>query len=268
MMNNQLTYLIVIFLFTIHCQPTTPDYNADLIINNALILSMDSAETIYRQAQVVVKNSRIIALGENPAEQYRAAKVMDAKGMMLLPGFVNTHAHSAMTIFRGLSDDHSLEDWLNKYIWPAERKFVDEKVVRLGSQLAIIEMIRSGITTFSDMYFFEDAVAEECRQVGIRALLAESLIDYPTPSFKKPEQGLKIADAQLQRWKGDSLVTVTVAVHAPYTASAELIKQAYALAETYDVPFSMHLSESAGELAQSQQAHQQTPKLCKYSVGV
>jgi 5-methylthioadenosine/S-adenosylhomocysteine deaminase len=272
-MKKQLLYFLSL-LFLVGCASNTEKKSdkikVDLIVENALILTMDSSETIYKKGTVVVSNSRIIAVGKTSelSKKYKGKKKLDGKGMMLLPGFVNTHAHSGMTIFRGLSDDHNLEDWLNKYIWPAERKFVNQKTVRLGTQLAIIEMIKSGITTFSDMYFFEDAVAQECKSIGIRALLAESLIDYPTPSFKTPEQGLKITEQQLEKWKNDSLVTMAVSAHAPYSASTELIQKSYALAEKYDVPFSVHLSESEWEVAKFKKEYNKTPTEYLYSLGV
>ena len=159
---------------------------ADLIITGGLVVSMNPARTIYQDASVAIKNDSILAIGPRAEieAKYKAANTIDARGKLILPGFINGHTHVPMTLFRGLHDDVTLNDWLYKYIFPAEAKNVNEDFVRWGTRLAAAEQIRSGVTTFADMYYFEDAVAEETKAAGMRGVLGETFIDFPAPDNK------------------------------------------------------------------------------------
>src|SRR5919109_2232063 len=201
---------------------------ADLIITGGTVVTMDGSRAIYDDGAVVVKGDTIVAVGPRSvlAAKYAGAQTIDARGKLLLPGFINGHTHVPMTLFRGLHDDVTLNDWLYKYIFPAEKKNVNEEFVRWGTRLAAAEQIRSGVTTFADMYYFEDAVAEETKAAGMRAVLGETFIDFPAPDNKAWEAGLAYTRDYIKRWKGDSLITPAVAPHASYTVNTKHLNEA------------------------------------------
>jgi 5-methylthioadenosine/S-adenosylhomocysteine deaminase len=183
------------------------------------------------------------------ADRYRAAKVLDAKDRVVLPGLVNTHTHVPMTLMRGLADDVELMVWLTKYIWPAENALVDQEFVRWGTRLAAAEMIRTGTTTFADMYFYEDQVAETTKEAGLRGFCAATVMDIPVPGQKNAEEGLLAAEAFLKKWTGDSLIVPAIGPHAVYTVGPETLKRAKALADRYGAPLKIHAAESPSEMA-------------------
>src|SRR3989449_4484428 len=182
----------LILLLAFHCclpvslssQP--PQNRADLIITGGTVITMGGARTIYDDGAVVVRGDTIVAVGPRAEVEakYASSQTIDARGKLVLPGFINGHTHVPMTLFRGLHDDVTLNDWLYKYIFPAEAKNVNEEFVRWGTRLAAAEQIRSGVTTFADMYYFEDAVAEETKAAGMRSVLGETLITFPAPDNK------------------------------------------------------------------------------------
>jgi 5-methylthioadenosine/S-adenosylhomocysteine deaminase len=184
---------------------------------------------------------------------------MDASGRLIMPGLINAHTHAPMTLFRGIADDLPLETWLYKYIWPAEAKWLSPDFVRLGTQLAAAEMIRSGTILFCDMYFFEDDIAEACKEAGIRVVIGEALVDFPTANCKTPEDQLKYTEYLLSQWHNDSLVIPSVQPHSPYAASAELMQRAKALADEYGVPYLLHVSETRSEVQESMEKYGRTP---------
>ncbi|HEX4543243.1 MAG TPA: amidohydrolase family protein, partial [Candidatus Acidoferrum sp.] len=158
----------------------------DLLITGGLVLTMDGSRATYDDGAVAVRGDSIVAVGprQDIEAKYSAAETIDARGKLIVPGFINGHTHVPMTLFRGLHDDVTLDDWLRKYIFPAEAKNVTEEFVRWGTRLAAAEQIRAGVTTFADMYYFEDAVAEETKAAGMRGLLGETFIDFPAPDNK------------------------------------------------------------------------------------
>ena len=160
--------------------------DVDLIVSGGIVVTMDGSRAIIRDGSVAVKGDTIVAVGARAEidARYRGAKTIDARGRLVLPGFINGHTHVPMTLFRGLHDDVTLNDWLYKYIFPAEAKNVNEEFVRWGTRLAAAEQIRAGVTTFADMYYFEDAVAEETKAAGMRGVLGETFIDFPAPDNK------------------------------------------------------------------------------------
>src|SRR5579863_9364205 len=174
---------------------------ADLLVTGGTVVTMDAARTIYDDGAVVVKGDTIVAIGPRSAleARYLTTQTIDAQGKLILPGFINGHTHVPMTLFRGLHDDVTLNDWLYKYIFPAEKKNVDEQFVRWGTRLAAAEQIRGGVTTFADMYYFEDAVAEETKTAGMRGVLGETFIDFPAPDNKSEVEMLAYTEKFLRK---------------------------------------------------------------------
>ena len=223
----------------------------DIIIEGGTILTLDDAGTIIPSGALAIDQGTITAVGSlhEIAGRYRGKKVLKASTHVVMPGLVNAHTHAAMTCFRGIADDLELMDWLNKYIFPAEAKNVDPELAYWGSLLACVEMIRSGTTSFCDMYIFEDETAKAASRAGMRCLLGEVLFDFPSPNFKTPDEGLACTKELIEKWAGDPLVHITVEPHALYTCSEDLLKKSKALADRYRVPLSLHLLETQSERA-------------------
>ena len=217
---------------------------------------------VMENATLVIADGKIkdiLQADEDIHLKYQANKIIDAEGMLVMPGLINTHTHAAMTLFRGVADDLPLQTWLQDHIWPLEARFGNAESVALGTRLAIAEMIRSGTTTFSDMYFFEDEVARAALDAGIRVIIGEGLLDFPTPSIKNPDEGSDYVEAMIKKWKGEEMVGFTVSPHSPYAVSGERIKSFRALAEKHEVPLHIHLSETKFEVEESQKKHQLSP---------
>ena len=194
-------------------------HDIDLIISGGKALLLDEANTCLENAGIAVHESSIIDIGrrEDILKRYAAKKIIDAEGSLVLPGFVNTHTHAAMTCFRGIADDLELMDWLNNYIFPAEAKNVNPHLAYWGSMLACAEMIKSGTTTFCDMYIFEEETARAAKEAGVRCLVGEVLFDFPSPSCKTPEEGLACTRRLAEKWYNDPLVRIIVEPHSLYT---------------------------------------------------
>src|SRR3989344_964433 len=190
---------------------------ADIVIKNGMILTMDESFPLHEKADLAIKDSKIIDISQQT--KYASKKVIDASGKLVMPGLINCHTHAAMVMVRGLADDMPLDVWWQKFIFPVEKKLVDEEFVRTGVSLAAIEMIKSGTTTFSDMYYFEGIAAETCKKIGIRALLGEGIIDLPGPNSKTPEEAIKYAEEMQEKWGRDPIIQIAVAPHAPYSCS-------------------------------------------------
>ncbi len=242
----------------------------DIEIKNTTILTMDKECRIFLNSSLIIDKGYIIEIGESAAigYKYKAAKVIDAKGKMVMPGLINAHTHAAMTIFRGIADDIPLKEWLFEKVFPLEDRFVKAKTVEIGTKLAIAEMILSGTTTFCDMYFFEDEIAKIVTETGIRAVLSEGVIDFPTPNSKTPDEGLKYTEMLINKWAGNPLVTIGVAVHSPYSCSPELLKKTKQLADKYNVPFNIHLAETKWEIETIQKTFGLTPTQLLNNLGL
>jgi 5-methylthioadenosine/S-adenosylhomocysteine deaminase len=243
---------------------------ADLIVSGGTVVTMDGARAVYDDGAVVVKGDTIVAVGpRNELEAtYLASQTIDAKGALVLPGFINGHTHVPMTMFRGLHDDVTLNDWLYKYIFPAEKKNVDEQFVRWGTRLAAAEQIRGGVTTFADMYYFEDAVAEETKAAGMRGVLGETFIDFPAPDNKSEVEMLAYTEAFLKKWQGDPLIHAAVAPHSIYTCSQKTLQDAAALARKYHAPILIHTAEMKKEWDDSQKQNGMSPVQYLDKIGV
>jgi 5-methylthioadenosine/S-adenosylhomocysteine deaminase len=243
---------------------------ADLILSGGIVVSMDSARTIFPDGSVAIRNDSILAVGPRAEieDRYLPAHTIDARGKLVLPGFINGHVHVPMTLFRGLHDDVTLHDWLYKYIFPAEAKNVNEEFVRWGTRLAAAEQIRSGVTTFADMYYFEDAVAEETKAAGMRGVLGETFIDFPAPDNKSNADMLAYTEKFLKKWQGDPLIHAAVAPHSIYTCSKKTIQDAAALARKYRAPILMHVSEMKKEWDDSEKQNSMSPVQYLGNIGV
>ena len=226
---------------------------ADLLITGGTVVTMDSTRAILDDGAVAISGDTIIAVGPRAdlESKFAARQTIDAKNTLVLPGFINGHTHVPMTLFRGIHDDVTLNDWLYKYIFPAEAKNVNEEFVRWGTRLAAAEQIRSGVTTFADMYYFEDAVAEETKAAGMRGVLGETFIDFPAPDNKTNAAMLAYTEKFLQKWQGDPLIHAAVAPHSIYTCSQKTLQDSAALARKYRAPILIHVAEMKKELDDS-----------------
>jgi 5-methylthioadenosine/S-adenosylhomocysteine deaminase len=244
--------------------------DVDLIVSGGIVVTMDGVRAIYQDGSVAVRGDSIIAVGlrADVEAKYHAAQTIDARGRLVLPGFINGHTHVPMTLFRGLHDDVTLNDWLYKYIFPAEAKNVNEEFVRWGTRLAAAEQIRAGVTTFADMYYFEDAVAEETKAAGMRGVLGETFIDFPAPDNKSEAAMLAYTERFLKRWQGDPLIHAAPAPHSIYTCSRKTLQDAAALARKYHAPILIHVSEMKKELDDSLKQNGMSPVQYLDKVGV
>jgi 5-methylthioadenosine/S-adenosylhomocysteine deaminase len=193
--------------------------SVDLIISGGTIVTMDGARRVIEDGSVAVRGGRILAIGTRAEieAKYNARETIDARGRVVIPGLINGHTHVPMTLFRGLADDLDLNEWLTKYIFPAEAKNVTEEFVRVGTRLGLAEMIRGGTTTYCDMYYFEDAIADETAKAGVRGLLGETVIDFPVADNKTWAEAMAYVNKFVSKWKGHALVIPAIAPHAPYT---------------------------------------------------
>jgi 5-methylthioadenosine/S-adenosylhomocysteine deaminase len=239
----------------------TTRQKADLIISGGTVVTMDAARTILTDGAVALIGDRIAAVGPRAEleSKYQASRSIDARGKLVLPGFINGHTHVPMTLFRGLRDDITLDDWLHNYIFPAEARNVDEAFVRWGTRLALAEQIRSGVTTFADMYYFEDAVAEETKAAGMRAVLGETWLDFPAPDNKSEAEMNAYTEKFLTKWQGDGLIHAAVAPHAIYTCSRKTLEDAARLARNYRAPILIHLAEMKKERDDSEKQNSASP---------
>jgi 5-methylthioadenosine/S-adenosylhomocysteine deaminase len=226
----------------------------DLLLTNAYVLTMDRHFTAHRHSAVAIAGDSIVAAGPD-ALACQAAETIDCGGRVVMPGLVNAHTHVPMTLLRGLADDLRLDVWLMGYMMPVERAFVSPDFVRLGTQLGCAEMIRSGITCFADMYYFEDAIAEATAAAGMRALCAQTVLRFPTPDASSYEESLALARDFIQRWRGHPLIVPGPAPHAPYTCTPEILRACAELAVEFDVPLHIHLSETMLEVDDSRRNH-------------
>jgi len=226
----------------------------DLLLTGGIVVTMDAAYTLHDPGAVAITGDTIVAVGPAAAlaQAYTAHETVDCAGQVIIPGLVNAHTHAPMSLLRGLNDDLRLDVWLG-YLMPLEREFVTPDFVRLGTRLACAEMIRSGITAFADMYYFEDAIAEETAVVGMRALLGQTILVFPAPDAETYDEGLILCRRFIEKWNGHPLIQPAVAPHAWYTATPELLRACADLARAFDVPLHTHVSETALEAESSRQ---------------
>ena len=233
----------------------------DLIVRGDYVVSMDKDGTVYENGAVAIDEKLIIAIG--PAEQiladYSAVQTLAGDKRIVMPGLINGHSHAAMTLLRGVADDLALMDWLNNYIFPAEVEFVDPEFVRIGTELACWEMIRGGTTTFVDMYYFPDTIAEVVEDCGLRAMISATVIDQRSPDAENADDSIQKGNGFIERWLGkNERITPIFGPHANYTLNAEQLAATRSAAMEYGVPISIHLSESPFEVQYSKDTYGKT----------
>jgi 5-methylthioadenosine/S-adenosylhomocysteine deaminase len=223
---------------------------ADIIVRGGSVVTMDASRRVIEDGSVAIKGGRILAVGTRAEvdAKYVAPETIDARGRVVIPGLINGHGHVPMTLFRGLADDLDLNEWLTKYIFPAEAKNVTEEFVRVGTRLGLAEMIRGGTTTYCDMYYFEDAIADETQKAGMRGVLGETVIDFPVADNKTWPEALAYTEKFLKKWKGNALIVPAIAPHAPYTVSEEHLKAVRALSDRTGAPIVIHVAETRKEV--------------------
>ena len=232
-----------------------------LLITNATVVTMDAGRRVLPAGAVAVDGRNIAAVG--PAEEltgrFTATETIDAQGQVVMPGLVNTHTHAPMVLYRGLADDLALMEWLEKYIFPAEAKTVTPEFVRAGTRLALLEMIASGTTTYADMYYFEEEIAEATRAAGVRAVLGQTIIRFPVPDARTPADGLARGLRFVEAFQDDPLITPALAPHAMYTLEAATLRAIRGAAERAGAPLLIHLAETKDEVEIARKAHRATP---------
>jgi 5-methylthioadenosine/S-adenosylhomocysteine deaminase len=233
----------------------------DLIVKGGTVVTMDGSRRVIENGGVAIKGGRIVAVDNTAAidRSYAAREVIDATGKVVIPGLINGHTHVPMTLFRGLADDLDLQEWLTKYIFPAEAKNVTEEFVRVGARLGLAEMIRGGTTTYCDMYYFEDAIADETFKAGMRGVLGETVIDFPVADNKTNEQAMAYVEEFVKHWKGNALIVPAIAPHAPYTVSEDHLKAIRVFSDRTGAPIVTHISETKREVDDSLKAKGASP---------
>ncbi|MGB5336758.1 MAG: amidohydrolase [Woeseiaceae bacterium] len=237
------------------------DGQIDLIIRGDYVVSMDEAGTIVENGAVAVDENMIVAIGtaDQILADYSAAQILEGEKRIVMPGLVNGHSHAAMTLLRGVADDLALMDWLNNYIFPAEVEFVDQEFVRIGTELACWEMIRGGTTTFVDMYYFPDTIADVVDRCGLRAMISATVIDQRSPDAENADDSINKGNGFIERWQGrNERITPIFGPHANYTLNAEQLAATRSAAMRYGVPISIHLSESPFEVQYSKDTYGMT----------
>lgn len=222
----------------------------DLLLTNAIVLTLDEAFKKYDHGAVAIQGDHIYAVGSSQAleGEFEADSVIDCQGKVVMPGLINTHSHVAMNLLRGLADDLRLDVWLLGYIMPVEREFVSPEFVQLGTTLACAELIRSGVTAFADMYYFEDQVAQATAEAGLRGVCSQTILKFKGPDAATYEQALAASEDLIKKWKGHPLITPAVAPHAAYTSTEDILTSATELAVSHDVPLHIHIAETSSEV--------------------
>jgi 5-methylthioadenosine/S-adenosylhomocysteine deaminase len=251
---RQLILLVALAAAGLCAQPLP----ADLIVTNAHVVTMNDRREVHAHGAVIIQGARILAVGPAAiAARYAAPKTIDARGGLVLPGMINTHTHASMTVFRGLGDD--VPDRLRRFIFPLEKHLVDRELVYWGALHGLIEMIEGGVTTFVDMYYFEEEVARAARQAGMRGVVGQTIVNFPAPDAPEPYGGIARTRQLIADLRGDPLVTPAFAPHAPYTVDGAHLREIARLSAELDVPVLIHLAEMTDEVASLRKEHNQTP---------
>ncbi|HZS56377.1 MAG TPA: amidohydrolase [Bryobacteraceae bacterium] len=222
---------------------------ADWIIRGKYVVTMDGHNRMIEGGAVAIRDTRIVGVGsqEDIARRFQAKHTLDKPDAIIAPGLIDTHTHAPMSLFRALADDMRLDDWLNNFIFPAESKNVSPDFVRWGTRLACLEMVLAGITTYTDMYYFEDVEAETAKQAGVRGVLGQTIIGFPAPDHKTWQEAIAATEKYIQHYQKDDLIVPAVAPHSIYTTPDEALVAAHQLAVKYNVPLSIHLAETQKE---------------------
>lgn len=223
--------------------------NVDYIIYADYVLPMDESLAVIKDGAIAVKGTKVLKVGTSQEifKKYSPRAIINGSQHVVFPGLINTHTHAAMVYFRGIADDQPLKEWLENHIWPAENQWLSPEFISDAIELACLEMLKGGITTYNDMYFYEDAAGKATKRVGMRAVLGVGLLDFPTKSAGTTEEYFANAESFIKGWKGDNLITPCIAPHALYTCGPETLKRARKVADIYDIPIHIHLSETKWE---------------------
>lgn len=255
---------LFLFAATLFAQP------ADWVWSARYVITEDPQHRVIENGAVAIRGERIIGVGTKAQinAKFQARQRLDRPDAIIAPGLINTHTHAAMSLFRGIADDLRLQDWLEKFIFPAEAKNVSAEFVRWGTRLGCLEMLLGGTTTFTDMYYFEDVVAEAAKEAGMRGVLGETIIGFPVADAKTPADSLAFTEKYLTRFHNDPLIVPAVAPHALYTNSDETLKASRALANKYSAPLIIHLSETRKENDDALAQRRMSPTRILDSLGV
>jgi 5-methylthioadenosine/S-adenosylhomocysteine deaminase len=235
--------------------------SVDTVIEARWVIPVEPARDVLADHSVVVTGESIVAILPTAEARlkYRPQQRLELAGHALIPGLINLHTHAAMTLMRGLADDLPLMDWLNQHIWPAEMRHVSDQYVYDGTRLACAEMLRGGVTTFNDMYFFPHATARAAREAGMRAALGLIVVEFPSPYASDAQDYLSKGLALRDELRNEPLLSFCLAPHAPYTVSDGSLRQIATFASELDLPVHMHVHETAAEIEQSLKDHGMRP---------
>ena len=235
--------------------------SVSLIVANGTVVTVDGARRVIPRGSVAIDGRDIVGVDTAAAiaAAYRGRETIDASGSVVMPGLINTHTHAPMVLFRGLADDLALMDWLQKYIFPAEAKTLSPEFVRAGTRLAALEMIESGTTTYTDMYYFEDEIARATKAAGLRGVLGETVIQFPVADARTPADSLALTERFAREFANDDLITPAVAPHAMYTLEPDTLRACRALADRLHIPVVIHLAETSDEVKTAQDKYKLTP---------
>jgi len=275
-----LAFLLFVFIsFPVNAQKRTkippiatvkdPSTAGNVLILGGTVVTMDASRRVIENGAIAVKKGTIVEVGTAPdlRKKYPRLSLIFTDGKVIIPGLINTHTHVPMTLFRGISDDLDLNDWLTKYIFPAEAKNVDEQFVRAGTRLGLAEMIRGGTTTYCDMYYFEDAIAEETKKAGVRGVLGETIIQFPVADNKTPGEAMVYTERFIKKWQNDALIVPALAPHAPYTVSTDHLKAIRAMSDKYNAAVVTHVAETKKERDDINKQYGKTPVEYLESIG-
>ena len=242
----------------------------DWIIQAKYVVTMDGQHRVIPQGAVAVHGARIVGIGTQGeiAHRFQARHTLNKPDALIAPGLIDTHTHAPMSLFRAIADDKRLDDWLNNYIFPAESKNVNAEFVRWGTRLACLEMVLAGITTYTDMYYFEETEAEAAKEAGVRGVLGQTVIGFPAPDHKTWQDAIGAAEHFMRRFRHDDLIIPAVAPHAVYTTPDEALVAAHQLAVKYNAPLLIHLAETQKERDDSLAQRRLTPTQVLEKLGV
>ena len=244
-------------MFIVSLAAQNPPRQITSIVSGGTVVTVDGSGNVYNPGAVAIEGTTIAGVGPAAeiAARFKATEQIDATGSIVIPGLINTHGHAPMVLYRGLADDLRLQEWLEKYIFPAEARTVSREMVRAGTRLAALEMIQSGTTAYADMYYFEEEIARTTKAAGLRGVLGQTIIQFPVADAKTPQEGLARNEAFIKEFAKDDLIVPAVAPHSPYTLDAKDLLASRALATKYGVPLLIHVAETETELGASKKAH-------------
>ena len=240
---------------------------ADIIIKNGTVLTMNEGQEVIQAGVVIIKDKKIIEIGSNDIlAAYSSKNIIDAEGGIVMPGMINTHTHVSMTVFRSLADD--VPNRLQRYIFPLENKMVSKEMSYLGALHGSIEMAKSGVTTMVDMYLYEESAAEAVKEIGLRGIMTQNIIKYPTADGKDAQAKIDLAIEFIEKYKDDELITPGFGPHAPHTVNTEDLEKIKILSEKYNLPVSMHVAETEKEFNEFKDDYGMTPIEYLDSIGI